>query len=45
MKHIGTGTQKVEEELHALFPGAEVLRMDTDTVGASHGHEKLLRAV
>ena len=43
MKHIGTGTQKVEEELHALFPGAKVLRMDTDTVGASHGHEKLLR--
>ena len=25
MKHIGTGTQKVEEELHALFPGAKVL--------------------
>ena len=43
MKHIGTGTQKVEEELHALFPGAKVLRMDTDTVGASHGHEKILR--
>ena len=43
MKHIGTGTQKVEEELHALFPGAKVLRMDTDTVGASHGYEKLLR--
>ena len=43
MKHIGTGTQKVEEELHTLFPGAKVLRMDTDTVGASHGHEKLLR--
>ena len=43
MKHIGTGTQKVEEELHALFSGAKVLRMDTDTVGASHGHEKLLR--
>ena len=43
MKHIGTGTQKVEEELHALFPAAGVLRMDTDTVGASHGHEKLLR--
>ena len=30
MKHIGTGTQKVEEELHALFPGAKVLRMDTE---------------
>lgn len=43
MKRIGIGTQKVEEELNALFPKAKVLRMDTDTVGASHGHEKLLR--
>ena len=43
MKHIGTGTQKVEEELNALFPGVKVLRMDADTVGASHGHGKLLR--
>ncbi len=43
MKRIGIGTQKVEEDLNALFPKAKVLRMDTDTVGASHGHEKLLR--
>ena len=43
MKHIGTGTQKVEEELNALLPGAKILRMDADTVGASHGHGKLLR--
>ena len=40
MKHIGFGTQKVEEELHGLFPGAEVLRMDADTV--SGNHEELL---
>ena len=36
----GTGTQKVEEELRELFPGAGILRMDADTVGG--GHEKLL---
>jgi primosomal protein N' (replication factor Y) len=41
MKHIGSGTQKVEEELRQLFPGTEVLRMDADT--AANGHEKLLR--
>ena len=41
MKHIGVGTQRAEEELRALFPGTEVLRMDADTV--SQGHEKLLR--
>lgn len=36
MRHIGTGTQKVEEELHRLFPGTEILRMDADTVSAGH---------
>ncbi|MCI8398789.1 MAG: primosomal protein N' [Oscillibacter sp.] len=41
MKQIGTGTQKVEEELHELFPGTAILRMDSDT--ASGGHEPLLR--
>ena len=41
LKHIGFGTQRVEEELRELFPGTEVLRMDADTVAA--GHEALLR--
>ena len=41
LKHIGFGTQRVEEELHELFPGVEVLRMDADTV--SVGHEALLK--
>lgn len=41
LKHIGFGTQRVEEELRDLFPGTEVLRMDADTVSA--GHEALLR--
>ena len=36
MKHVGAGTQKVEEELHQLFPEAEVLRMDADTVSGNH---------
>ncbi len=43
MRPVGAGTQKVEQELREAFPGTEVLRMDTDTVGASHGHEKLLK--
>nr|WP_325199025.1 primosomal protein N' [uncultured Oscillibacter sp.] len=41
MKRVGTGTQKVEEELTGLFPGAEILRMDADTTAGGHG--KLLR--
>ena len=40
MKYIGAGTQKVEEELHQLFPDVELLRMDADTV--SGNHEQLL---
>lgn len=43
MRPIGAGTQKVEQELSDAFPGVHILRMDADTVGASHSHEKLLR--
>lgn len=39
---IGAGTQRVEEELAQAFPGVAVLRMDADTVSASHSHDKLL---
>ena len=41
MKRVGAGTQKVEEELAGLFPGAGILRMDADTTAEGHG--KLLR--
>ncbi|MEG2137285.1 MAG: primosomal protein N' [Oscillospiraceae bacterium] len=37
----GTGTQKVQQELEELFPGVEVMRMDTDTVTATQSHDKL----
>ena len=42
LSFLGSGTQKVEEELHDLFPGVEVLRMDADTVSATHTHRQLL---
>lgn len=38
----GAGTQKIEEELSAQFPGVEILRMDADTISATQTHEKLL---
>jgi len=41
MKYVGSGTQKVEEELRELFPEAGILRMDADT--AAGNHEKILR--
>ena len=44
MKAVGSGTQKVEQELKALFPDTPVLRMDADTVAAEGGsHEALLQ--
>ena len=42
MKTLGTGTQKVVQQLQELFPDMEVLRMDTDTVSAVNTHEKIL---
>ena len=42
LKAIGTGTQKVQQELAALFPGMETSRMDADTVSAVNTHEKIL---
>ena len=42
LKAIGTGTQKVQQELAALFPNMETSRMDADTVSAVNTHEKIL---
>ena len=42
LNFVGIGTQRVQEELQELFPWAETMRMDTDTVSAAHPHEQLL---
>jgi primosomal protein N' (replication factor Y) len=42
LKYIGAGTQKVQQDIKELFPGIEVLRMDTDTVSPSASHDMLL---
>ena len=39
---VGTGTQRVEQELTALWPEIETIRMDADTVSASNPHEAIL---
>jgi len=38
----GTGTQKVEEEMSALFPEAKILRMDLDTTSPRGAHDRIL---
>ena len=42
LKYLGSGTQRIEEQLHEVFPGLDLVRMDADTVSLSHSHEKLL---
>ena len=42
MKTIGTGTQKVQQELFELYPELSSERMDADTVSATNTHEKIL---
>jgi len=40
----GFGTEQVEQELHGLFPKANVGRMDLDTTRGKHGYEKIINA-
>ena len=42
LKHVGFGTQMVEEELTRLFPAARVMRMDADTTSTKFSYDKLL---
>ena len=42
LKYSGAGTQKLEEEVHKLFPNASTIRMDIDTVTKKHSHEDIL---
>ena len=41
---IGTGTQKIVDELKKLFPSARIARMDNDTTRNKEGHYKILTA-
>ena len=42
IRHFGTGTQRVEEEIAELFPAASVLRMDVDTTTGKGSHQQIL---
>lgn len=41
---FGTGTQKIEDMAHELFPQARILRMDLDTTSKKGGHQEILSA-
>ncbi len=42
LRAIGTGTQKVQQELSELFVDMEIVRMDADTVSATNTHQQIL---
>ncbi len=42
MKRMGTGTQKIQQELQTRFSDIRVERMDTDTVSVANTHEMIL---
>ncbi len=45
LKLLGSGTQKIEEELQSLFPAARIKRMDSDTVKGRQAYDTLLQQV
>ncbi len=44
LRYSGAGTQRAEQELHEIFPGARILRLDTDSTMQRYAYEKKLRA-
>ena len=42
-ERIGSGTEKVEENLNTLFPNAVIERVDQDTIGGTKNYEKIFK--
>lgn len=42
IRFLGTGTQKVQEELEELLPDAKILRMDVDTTRRKGSYKRIL---
>ncbi|MBQ9297870.1 MAG: primosomal protein N' [Clostridia bacterium] len=42
VRYFGAGTQKLEEEVHKMFPECNTIRMDVDTVTKKNSHEEIL---
>ena len=44
VRYSGYGTQRIEDELSALFPDARMLRMDADTTSTKFSHDRMFSA-
>ena len=42
LRYVGLGTERIEDELHALIPEARIDRMDLDTTAARNAYERIL---
>ena len=42
IRYFGTGTEKLEAEIHKVFPSVSTIRMDVDTVTKKNSHEMIL---
>ncbi len=45
LRFLGTGSQKVEEELRTLLPEARIVRMDTDSTRSRGDHGKIIQSI
>ena len=44
IKFFGSGTEKVELQLHELFPEARIVRLDQDTTSRKHSGDRIIEA-
>ncbi|MBD3672969.1 MAG: primosomal protein N' [Planctomycetaceae bacterium] len=44
LKYVGIGTQKLEQEVNARFPGVPCVRMDSDSMRQHGSHDRALEA-
>jgi len=45
LKGMGIGTERLEQEIRDLFPGARVSRMDRDTTSRRRAHQQILKGL
>ncbi len=45
LQGMGTGTERLEEEIRSLFPGTQVARMDRDTTLRRRSHLQILKGL
>jgi primosomal protein N' (replication factor Y) len=45
LRGVGIGTERLEQEINLIFPGAQVSRMDRDTTSRRRAHQQILKGL